>query len=438
MQLKNKYDEFDLAEFLRNCFRKFYYFIIAVIIGILLASAVWVYKTRLEPVYSCRAVILIYPKEMATSEYVKTAIDGKIRPDELLGFKDVASSYTYLVQNPWVADKAIEELSKSFPPDQMAGIGLSSIFVTVAEASPFLNVVVSHSDPTIATAFLSEIIRVFPAVMSDLNIMTNIAVINYPELPQNANGPALTTVVVLGTLLGLGAVFLLILFQELCYTNFRVAEDIQNILGINLQGVFPVCKSIKKNKTGKFSDAVENLYINMLVTDNKKFLFVDCYGIKKETNRYILFEIARRMVHDGYRVLFIDFCDLDKMYRKAKEFFPLWEDSHFEYQGIKQKMEVRKMPGRKIFLEKLFVEETKRYDFTLVNFPDMRQFVTDYFCLKHIDETILLLHHKKTTQKRALRTLKYLKKAGSSDNSAILLNISNRRPFSYYKQLSEL
>ena len=437
MHLKNIYEEFDLAEFLKNCVRKFYYFIIIAIMGVFLAAVWWMYKTQLSPTYSCRAVILVYPKDMATSDYVKTAIDGKIRPDELLGFKDVASSYTYLVQNPWVADRAIEELSKSFTPDQMAGIGLSSIFATVAEASPFLNVVVSHTDPIIASAFLSEIIRVFPDVMSDLNISTNLAVINYPETPQRANAPALFTLVALGMILGLGAAFLLVLFQQLCYTDFRVASDIPNILDIDLLGIFPACNTMKKKKPGKLSKEAENLYANILVTGKKKFLFMDCYGLKKETNRYILFELARRMVTDGYRVLFIDFCDMDKNYRKMSEFLPMWEDNHFEYQGIKQKIENKKMPGRKVFLEKFFLEDAGRYDFTLVNFPDMSQIMTDYFCLKHIDKTILLILHKTTAQKNARRTLKYIQKAGSSDVGAILLNISDRQPFSYYKQLSE-
>ena len=435
--MKNIYEEFDLAEFMRNCVRKFYYFVIFVLVGMILAAAGWVYKTQWSPTYSCRAVILVSPKDMTASELAPIAVDGKIRPNDLVAYQDAASSYTYLVQNPWVADRALEELGKVLEPEQMSGLGLSNIFVTVAEASPFLNVVVSHSNPAVAAAFLAEVLHVFPEVMADLNISTNLTVINYPEMPGRANFMSLTTALALGIMMGLGGAFVLLLFKQICYTNFQVLADVEHVLGIELLGIFPMWKSLQKFKNRKISESMAELYSNLLVTGKKKFLFADCYRAKKESCRYMLFDLARKMIDDGYRVQFLDFCELNKEYRRTTEFLPMWEDRHFSYQDVKKQVESQKMPERRIFLEKLLCEDAGQVDFTIVNFPEMGQMTTDYFCLKYTDMTILLLLHKKTTQKNALRTLKYLKKAGSEENRALLLNVSNKKPFSFFKQLSE-
>ena len=431
------YEDFDLGELLKNCLRKYYWFILSFLLFGLISVASWVFLTRVSPSYTCDAVVLIYP-DNRDGAYVQDIVAGKVQPVELAGLKEAAGSYINLIQNPWVLDKAIENLSSVYPETDLEEINLQNIDAKVVESSPYLNVSVSFSDANIVYSFIQEMFHVFPEVMSELNISVNLSVISYPELPRDVDGLSLKTLILFSFVGAMLLGFLIVLFQQIFYKNFQVEKDVSRVLKMDYLGELPYYRKLSKRKAVVMKDTSRRLYSNLLVSGQKSFLFLDCYGANPNEKRDVVFEIARLLLLDGYKVLFLDFCGIDDKRKNSDAYKNLLKEKHIKYRSVKELKQSRKEMDVEKVVKNILSEDEGEYDYTLVNFPRINDITVEYFCIREVDMIVFLLYHKKTTQKDSLRTLKFVQKAGSKRHGAVYLNVSDSLPFSYYRQLTGL
>ncbi|MHB1315301.1 MAG: YveK family protein [Christensenellales bacterium] len=429
--MSSAYEELSLNHLLKSCVRKYKYFIASFLVAALLVGGYFVLGALIKPAYLANSVVLIYPKGTSsdTDAYLE---DGKLNPKDLGTLKEAASSYINLINNRWVINKALDNLSIKL--DDTEQFMIDNVAITNIGQSPYLNIEIKFSNAETAYRINQEIINIMPGMLKDLNIGANFTVISYPVMPGSPDLPGGTTLAAIGVGLGLLLGFLFVLLSELFYSTFRSDKDIKRVLDIESIGYLPTADSNSKRQQQLFGNALKNAGASLVLSGSRVFAIVD--GEPNEQYGFATYGLAQQLAILGYNILFIDFADAKS--RNVPRFpLQLRDHKNIQYINICENNELLKPGGVSNYIRALLSEENDPHSFVLLSMPPVSSMFFGVECYDLADQAILMLRHDHTKQDEAKRLLGLLKKSSLQKYSCILYDINNSGVFNYYSEFAQ-
>ena len=216
-------EEIDLRELFEYFKGKILWIIAAIILAIGVGNVVTV-LTRV-PMYNSNTTIVLVSENNSTT-YNTT--------EQQLN-KNLVSTYAEIIKSRKVINKVIDNLGL----DYSYGTLKNNVTVEAVTNTEIIKVIVSDSDPQVASEISNEIAEVFMSEVQKIYKLNNISIIDEAEVnktPYNVNYVKDNLIYIMVALVvSCGIIFIVYYFD----TSIKTSEEIENKLGLTVVGIVP-------------------------------------------------------------------------------------------------------------------------------------------------------------------------------------------------------
>lgn len=217
-------------------------------------TAYYLSQYVIEPTYEASTQVLIVPKQEVGSNIVdSTQISSSL---------SLINTYRVIMRSPAILNEV-----KTQVPDAPTDIS-EILLVESEEESQVINIVVSHSDPVVATDIANVITEVFANEIPDLMNIDNVRVLSVAEVPAFPVSPNMLIYTAIGVVLGFVVGSVLALVRYTFDKRVRDEKEAEQLLSLPVIGNIPVIE--KRDMAAKRSKQEPVKEVNPSVKGDEK------------------------------------------------------------------------------------------------------------------------------------------------------------------------
>lgn len=217
-------------------------------------TAYYLSQYVIEPTYEASTQVLIVPKQEVGSNIVdSTQISSSL---------SLINTYRVIMRSPAILNEV-----KTQVPDAPKDIS-EILLVESEEESQVINIVVSHSDPVVATDIANVITEVFANEIPDLMNIDNVRVLSVAEVPAFPVSPNMLIYTAIGVVLGFVVGSVLALVRYTFDKRVRDEKEAEQLLSLPVIGNIPVIE--KRDMAAKRSKQEPVKEVNPSVKGDEK------------------------------------------------------------------------------------------------------------------------------------------------------------------------
>lgn len=217
----NEEVEIDLSEILKLIKKHIKLIIILGLVGIIISSAYTVFMV--DKKYSSQGSVLLKAD----------VIDGTVNSTQISSNKMMINNYIKLLQGNNIQSQVANNLNISV--GQVRG----SLAITNTEDTQIIEIASTTTDAGLSKRIVDETISVFTTYLQDALDVTNVTIVDQPQVNPAPVSPNLKKNMLLGAVGGIVVAFAFILLTYLLDTKIKNPEQAEQILGIPTLGIIP-------------------------------------------------------------------------------------------------------------------------------------------------------------------------------------------------------
>lgn len=187
--------------------------------------------------YSASAQLFIDIRKVS-SEGKDTYIDAS----HIMAAKELASTYTYIIETNVVLENVINELDL----DMSQGALASKISVSIIEDTPVLKLSVIDEDRTRAYKIVSKIVEIAPEIINAKIDSGKLVSIDNPTVSSSPVSPNVMRNTAIAFVIGVCTSCAFFMFLRMIDNKIKSPEDIQRILDMPFLGTIPSLEHIQR------------------------------------------------------------------------------------------------------------------------------------------------------------------------------------------------
>lgn len=234
-------EELDLLDLFFAFWKKKFWFIVAIIIGILLG--VIYTKHIVTPKYTSFATLLLAKNANVTEGAVDVITGEAITQSDITLNQKLISTYGEIMKSRRVSNTVIENLDLDMSYEEI----IKCVNVSAVKDTDVIKLSITTEDPILSAKIANEMTKVFTSEIGELYNIQNISVIDEAEVddePINVSyAKNIVIFAVIAFVLVAGVVFLLYYFDN----SVKSEEDIRKITGLPVLATIP---KINTNENG--------------------------------------------------------------------------------------------------------------------------------------------------------------------------------------------
>mgnify|MGYP001060903089 CR=1 FL=1 len=213
--------QIDLSELFKLIRKHLKSIVIFMLIGAILVGAYTAFMV--DKKYSSQGTILLKAE----------VIDGAIDNNQLNSNESMVANYIELLQGNNIQDKVAKNL------DISSGLVSSALQVSNTEDTQIIEISATTTDPGLSKRIVDETISVFTTLIQEKLDVTNVTIVDQPEVNPNPVSPSMVKNVIIGAVAGIVISLGYLLLTYLLDTKIKNGEQAEQYLGVPLLGIVP-------------------------------------------------------------------------------------------------------------------------------------------------------------------------------------------------------
>lgn len=213
--------EIDLSEIFKLIKKNIKVIIILGLLGVIIASAYTVF--RIDKKYSSQGSVLLKAE----------VIDGAVDSGQINSNKLMINNYVKLLQGNNIQSQVASNLNISV--GQVRG----SLSISNTEDTQIIEIASTTTDAGLSKRIVDETISVFTTYLQDALDVTNVTIVDQPQVNASPVSPSLRKNMMMGAIGGIVIALGYILLTYLLDTKIKNPEQAEQILGIPTLGIIP-------------------------------------------------------------------------------------------------------------------------------------------------------------------------------------------------------
>lgn len=217
----NEEVEIDLSEILKLIKKHIKLIIILGLLGMIISSAYTVFMV--DKKYSSQGSVLLKAD----------VVDGTVNSSQISSNKMMINNYIKLLQGNNIQSQVASNLNISV--GQVRG----SLSITNTTDTQIIEIASTTTDAGLSKRIVDETISVFTTYLQDALDVTNVTIVDQPQVNPGPVSPNLKKNMMLGAVGGIVVALAFILLTYLLDTKIKNPEQAEQILGIPTLGIIP-------------------------------------------------------------------------------------------------------------------------------------------------------------------------------------------------------
>jgi capsular polysaccharide biosynthesis protein len=224
--------EIDLKELFHVLVKKLWFIVIAAIIVSAAIGCINLFVVT--PVYTSTTKLYVINRQDET----------KITYSDLQTGTQITQDYMVLVTSRPVLEQVIKNTNVNMTPDELNAM----ISIINPEGTRILEISVTDYDPMLAKKLADAIADVSAEQLVNIMEIEKVNVVEYGNLPGEADSNNLAQSFIMGALLGILVSSAAIIIIHMMNDNIRTSDDIERYLGITTLGMIPLVDESNRRK----------------------------------------------------------------------------------------------------------------------------------------------------------------------------------------------
>ncbi len=440
-----QYGKFKVIDLLKLILR--YWWILLISVVLCTFSSYYISAKFMTPVYKAESKMFVGREKDALSSL--NLVDLQIG-------SQLVTDYSELIKTNTILEGVLKNLDLDMEIESLSKI----IEIKTIEKSRFLNVIVKHPDPEIATELVNEISDVLKDKAEVIVGAKNIQIVDYATVPTEPDSPRPVRNSAIGFVLGLIIALLIIIVRYLLDNKIESREDLEAISNLSMLGEVP--KSTVPGQSLLFYENVDDLNaaesyrlirtnLHYLNKGNSKQVLLFTSALGGEGKTTTVANVAAAFALTDKKVLLID-CDMRKP--KLNKIFKLkgnlgitnYISDDYNISDIIQKSKkignlsvmcsgpIPPNPAEIISSQKFaeMIEKVKRYyDVILIDTPPVLLATDGLNLANHVDGAVLITASRESKKQDFMRLKEFVQQVGY-DIAGVIITKSKIKRNKYY------
>ena len=213
--------EIDLSELFKLFKKNIKLIIILALVGIVIAVSLTTFF--IDKKYASQGSILLKAE----------VVDGSIDSSQLSANNMMVNNYIELLQGNAIQNQVASNLN--ITGDEVN----KALTVTNTAETQIIEISAITTNPELSKNIVEETITVFTTLVQEKLNVTNLTIVDQPEINANPVSPSMTQNILIGGIIGIVISLAYILLTYLLDTKIKSGEQAEQILGVPLLGTIP-------------------------------------------------------------------------------------------------------------------------------------------------------------------------------------------------------